>query len=460
MANTVTAKQEIRYDAKGRKLKTGEYFDQKTGKYRYCYYDVHGKRQQIYSWTLTRHDKIPSGTRQKSGESLREKEQAVQAEIQNGLDSSGGNQTVLTLMERYIDLRWADVRESTRNGYTTQLNFMKRQAFGKRRIKSITPTEAEEYFMELHDKYHKNYSTLHTLRGILRPAFAMAKRNRWVLDNPFDFPLNKRKYGGQKTRDAISKKDMRRFLDFVRTDRHFSRYFDGFYLLFHTGLRISEFCGLIMDDFDFDNHIIHVRRQLIRVYDNTKNKATYRIEETKTDNGERIVPMFADVEQILKDVIKNRPQMSKEQDPVVWNEAHTESATGFLWFDKNGQLEVAQHWQNHFRWALGKFNKTYKEELPDITPHVCRHTFCSMCAAGGMAPKTLQEIMGHSGIEITLNVYTHLESGDILKQFGSLKDNRNYDFYSLSRIPGLVSPDDDSGEMTEPDFDEAPDDDD
>ena len=462
MANISVANiNEIRYDPRGRKLRTGEYYEERTGRYRYCYFDSFGNRKTVYSWTLTRNDRIPEGKRQKPGESLREKEQLVQTEIQNGLDATGGNQTVYTLMKRYITLKWKDVRDSTRKGYNTQLNFMKKQSFGRRRIKTITSTEAEEWFMDLHEKHGKNYSTLHTLRGILRPAFAMAQKNRWVLDNPFDFPLNKKRYGGQKMRDALSKKDMKRFLDFVRTDRHFSRYFNGFYLLFHTGLRISEFCGLTMDDLDFENHIIHVRRQLIRIYDEKSKKGIFRIEETKTQNGNRIVPMFADVEQVLKDVLKNRPQLPKEKDPIVWNEDHSQSATGFLWFDKNQNLEVAQHWQNHFRWALGKFNKTFKDELPDITPHVCRHTFCSMCVSGGMAPKTLQTIMGHSGIEITLNVYTHLETGDILKQFGSLKNNHNYDFYSLSSAPALMaSEEDDEEETSVPDFSEEPDDDD
>ena len=54
----------------------------------------------------------------------------------------------------------------------------------------------------------------------------------------------------------------------------------------------------------------------------------------------------------------------------------------------------------------------YKVQLPKITPHVCRHTFCSNMAKGGMNPKTLQYIMGHSDIGVTLNTYTHLGVDD------------------------------------------------
>lgn len=446
---------EERRDYKNRKLRTNESYNEKTGEYRYTYRNpVTGKRSSVYAWALTKNDKVPAG---KSKISLREKEDKINAQINAMLDGTKGNQTVYELMKRYVDLKWKDVRESTQKGYTTQLRFMKKEPFGKKKIKEVTAVEAEEWFINLHEKRGKNYSTLHTLRGILRPAFAMAKKSRWILDNPFDFPMNKRRYGGEKTREAVTQKDMRRFLDFVRTDKAFSKYFNGFYLLFNTGLRISEFCGLTVSDLDFDKKVIYVRRQLVRSY--VGKGQEYYIEETKTANGERIVPMLGDVEKVLQDVIKNRPKLPKE--PVIWNREHTESATGFLWFDKNQNLEVAQHWQNHMRWAIAKFNKTYKEELPNITPHVCRHTFCSMCATMGMAPKTLQTIMGHSSIAITLDVYTHLEEANLLETFSTMRENKNFDFYSLSRVPQTVAPaDDDTGEMSEPDFDEIADNDD
>ena len=55
--------------------------------------------------------------------------------------------------------------------------------------------------------------------------------------------------------------------------------------------------------------------------------------------------------------------------------------------------------------------------LTKITPHVCRHTFCSNMARSGMSPKTLQYIMGHSDISVTLNTYTHLTFDDAQAEF-------------------------------------------
>ena len=447
-----------RYDTKGRKLRQGETYDEKSGRYRYSYTDTTGKRRSVYSWTLTSHDTVPAGCRQKSrGESLREKEDIVRRQIDEQLDTAGGNMTVLELMKRYTNLVWKNVKETTRNGYRTQLKFMENEPFARRKIKTITPLEAEEWFQSLHDVKGKNYSTLHTLRGILRPAFAMAKKNNYVVQNPFDFPMLKKRYGGTKTRHAISRRDMNRFLDFCRTDKHFSIYFNRFYCLFFTGLRVSELCGLTRDDIDFANHVVHVRRQLLRLH-NGKEMILY-IETLKTEAGNREVPMTEDLERVFKDVIEE--SFKQEKGEVIWDLEHQESATGFLWRDKNGTIEVAQHIQNHMRWCADKFNRTFKDELPPLSPHVARHTYCSLLASTGISPKTLQRIMGHSDIAITMNVYTTLEDRDVREAFFSIAKNNSHIFYELDRVPETFSPNlEDYEEEPEVNFDEAADDDD
>ena len=73
---------------------------------------------------------------------------------------------------------------------------------------------------------------------------------------------------------------------------------------------------------------------------------------------------------------------------------------------------VALHWQHYFKHIREKYNKSHAVQLPVITPHVCRHTFCSNMAKSGMNPKTLQYIMGHSDIGVTLNTYTHVRFED------------------------------------------------
>ena len=74
--------------------------------------------------------------------------------------------------------------------------------------------------------------------------------------------------------------------------------------------------------------------------------------------------------------------------------------------------KVALHWEKYLEHIVEKYNKIYRIQMPKVTPHVCRHTFCSNMAKSGMNPKTLQYIMGHSDISVTLNVYAHVNFDD------------------------------------------------
>ena len=90
--------------------------------------------------------------------------------------------------------------------------------------------------------------------------------------------------------------------------------------------------------------------------------------------------------------------------------------TGFLFLDKNDMPMVALHWEKYFEHTVEKHNKTYKLQMPKVTTHVCRHTYCSKKAKSGMNPKTLQYLMGHSDISVTMNVYTHIGFEDAQKE--------------------------------------------
>lgn len=104
-------------------------------------------------------------------------------------------------------------------------------------------------------------------------------------------------------------------------------------------------------------------------------------------------------------IIENRPRPKNE--PMV------DGKCGFLFLDQNGNPTVAMHWEHYFNHICTSYNKLYREQLPNITPHVCRHTFCSNMAKSGMNPKTLQYLMGHSDIGVTLNTYTHVQYDDV-----------------------------------------------
>ena len=118
----------------------------------------------------------------------------------------------------------------------------------------------------------------------------------------------------------------------------------------------------------------------------------------------RVLPMTDDVYACFQRIIENRNPPKVE--PVIDGKA------GFLFFDKNGMPMVAQHWEKYFQHICEKYNSIYKVQMPKVTPHVCRHTYCSNMAKSGMNPKTLQYLMGHSDIGVTLNTYTHMDFDD------------------------------------------------
>ena len=99
--------------------------------------------------------------------------------------------------------------------------------------------------------------------------------------------------------------------------------------------------------------------------------------------------------------------------------------SGFLFLDENGMLLVAMHWEHRFNYMVHRYNEIFLEQIPNITPHVCRHTYCSIQARAGMYPKTLQYLMGHSDISVMMNMYTHLGLEDAVEEMGRMKEMEN-----------------------------------
>ena len=271
---------EKRRDNRNRILREGEY--QRTdGRYHYRYIDEDGKEKNVYSWRLDKNDPTPRGKKREL--SLREKEKQIQADLFDHIVTRGGNYTVVELVEKYTSLK-TGVGHNTKAGYKTVINILNREAFGKQRIDKVRLSDAKAWLIKLQQVDGRGYSSIHSIRGVLRPAFQLA-----------------------------------------------------------------------VDD------------DLIRILAN------------------RVAPKI---------------------EPMV------DGYAGFLFLDKNDKPMVALHWEKYLEHIIEKYNKIYRIQMPKVTPHVCRHTFCSNMAKSGMNPKTLQYIMGHSDISVTLNVYTHVHFDD------------------------------------------------
>ncbi|MDE7423559.1 MAG: site-specific integrase [Lachnospiraceae bacterium] len=137
-------------------------------------------------------------------------------------------------------------------------------------------------------------------------------------------------------------------------------------------------------------------------------------ETTKTDVGTRKIPITEDVADMFQTIIEDRepPKMEKVIDGY----------TGFLFYDDDGNPLVAMHWQHRFDHMVGRYNDIYQVQMLNITPHVCRHIYCSNQAKAGMNRKTLQYLMGHSDISVTMNVYTHIGLDDAEKELRRMEE--------------------------------------
>ena len=231
--------------------------------------------------------------------SLREKEKQIKQNLFNQVASNGGNMTVLELCEKYTSLK-CGVRDTTRTGYKTVLNVLKKDPFGKKRIDKVKISDAKGWLIKLQQVDGRGYSSIHQLQ-----------------------------------------------------------------------------------------------------YINGKGK---KIQEPKTDSGVRFVPMTKEVAECFRKILLNR------ENPAI--EKMIDGYSGFIFLDEYGNPTPAYYWEKRMQRICKKYNSIYKVQMPKVTPHVCRHTFCSNMAKSGMNPKTLQYIMGHADISVTLNTYTHVNFED------------------------------------------------
>ena len=158
----------------------------------------------------------------------------------------------------------------------------------------------------------------------------------------------------------------------------------GIMLALYTGLRIGEVCGLKWSDIDFENKMLHVNRTVQRVYRKTldgKGKSQIIVGPPKTRSSRREVPISA----ILLPVLKRIAPETSDVFFLSGTEKCVEVRTYRTFFDD--------------------FLK--KNQLESINFHALRHTFATRCIEAGGDCKTVSELLGHSSVNMTLNLYVH-----------------------------------------------------
>lgn len=182
-------------------------------------------------------------------------------------------------------------------------------------------------------------------------------------------------------------------------------------MLLETGLRVSEFCGMTVDDIDFSTNTLQVKRQIIY----RKIGGVYRsnVQTPKTAAGYRPIPLSASAVQSLHNLIA-RADLNVKVDGV----------TKFV-MARNSYECKAESVERWIRTVVRRIRKKHPS-FPDVTPHILRHTFCTNLFRLGINPKAIQKIMGHTNISTTLDIYTHMEDEAIKSQIDELGDSISF----------------------------------
>lgn len=372
---------EKRRDNKGRILKTGE--SQRSDlSYQYRYVDLSGKRVSVYASTLN---------------DLRAKEKEIQAKLEKGLSTTKGSMPLVQLVEEYLSLK-QNLRETSKSTYGIMFRRLQSDPFGQTPIGNIKPLDVRKWLISLHNKGYA-YNTLVYYKGLMKSSYAMAIENDYVLKNPFaikmDFIPN-----NTKSRDALTESEQARFFDYLAGSRH-AKYIDMCTILIETGIRVGEFCGLTIGDVDLENKTLNITHQVTRVGSVIKTDSP-----TKTASGKRTIPLTPKAFDAFKNAIDHR--LSKIEDPSL---------------DTKKILVFETRYGNSYRtdtmdMLFGSIRRGYEKEnldLPKITPHILRHTFCTNMINLGMPPKHVQYLMGHHDVNITMNIYTSADVSQVSK---------------------------------------------
>ena len=377
-----------RKDNKGRLLKTGE-SQRKDGRYAYKYQDKNGKSKFLYSWRLTDTDPIPKGKR--FCRSLRDLERDLQRDLMDGIDSSGKKMLLWQLYEKHNALK-PNVRQSTETGRKYLMDILKSDTLGNMPIESIKPSDTKEWAIRM-KKNGYSYQTINNYKRSLKACFYTALNDDLVRKNPFNWNLSDVLEDDTEHKTALTDEQVNVLLSFVQIDGVYQKYYNAIVVLLHTGLRISELCGLTTSDIDFEKGFIQVNHQI------NYDKGKYSINEPKTDSGIREIPMLEPVRKALMDEIKGR---------IDVQQILIDGYSDFVFLNQKSLPMYAHCYSNAFSSLIKKYNKYHKgNELPLITPHTLRHTFCTNMANKKITPNTLQYIMGHKNITMTLGYYTH-----------------------------------------------------
>lgn len=397
---------EKRRDSKNRILQNGE-SQRKDGKYEFKYVDVNGTRRSAYSWKLVATDKVPEGKRCEL--SLREMEKQIRRDLEGGISTHTANSITLNeLFDTYMSTK--ELKQSTRTNYMYMYKNYVSNVIGKRRIGSIKYSDIKKFYnsLILEKKFKPN--SMEIINTILHPVFTMAVRDGYIRTNPSDGVMAeiKKSHNWEKPkRHALTEEQQALFIDFLAESKTYNHWLPLMTVFLGTGCRVGELIGLTWDDCDFTEGIITINHNLVYRQQDS-GKCEMHITTPKTESGKRVVPMFQAVRKALL-------QEKKEQMKNGFNSTIIDGYSGFVFTNRCGYVHNPQTINKAIKRIYTACNEQEVERakkehrqpvlIPHFSVHNLRHTFCTRFCENETDLKIIQEIMGHSDITTTMNIY-------------------------------------------------------
>ena len=386
--------QRPRYDSNRVKLRTGEY-QKADGHYEYRY-TVFGKKYSVYAKNL---------------ETLRDKESEIQV-LESAKEAKFNSRTT-TLNDVFF--LWKELKRGLRPNTFQNYCYMYEQyvqdGLGRLYIASIRKSDVKRFFNHLADERRLREGTIEAVQTVLHQVFQIAVDDEWIEKNPSDHAVKELKRSHQldsKKCMALTEAEQDLLLSFLSENTPNARWYPITAVLLGTGMRVGEATGLRWCDIDFEENMIDINHTLV-YYSNGNHKCKFAINDTKTPASKRLIPMTKPV----RNAFLQEKEMQELLD-VVCN-ATIDGYTDFVFLNRFGGLHTQGTLNKVYKRIIRDCNDAefLKSEnpsvlLPNFSSHTLRHTFATRLCESGMNMKLIQDILGHSDISTTMDIYTHV----------------------------------------------------
>lgn len=301
------------------------------------------------------------------------------------------NMMVDAWFEYWIDVKKKTVRPNTVRNYTERYNKNIQKIIGRKILTEVKPIHCQKIFTDMAEEGYKT-STIYQTRIALFNMLEFAKENEVILSNPCKKSVKSDMGKPSQKKEALTIDVQKKFIEYAKGQS----YENQFRFILQTGLRTGELVGLKWEDIDFSKKAIRIQRSMEYRY----SVGEWRIGEPKSKVGYRTIPLTDEAIRILTEQKEKNKNIKKIQEE--WSE--------FIFLSRKGEPV------KNSAYDTALFKICDKAKINRFSMHVLRHTFATRCIEGGMMPKTLQKILGHSNIGITMNLYVHITEDEKQKE--------------------------------------------